>query len=792
MRLAAFLAACFALSSLAQENPPAGMLPLGDDGKPLNLDFETGTLKDWTAQGDAFASQPIKGDTVSKRRSDMKSNHQGEFWIGSFEISQDKPTGTLTSATFKVTHPWASFLVAGGAHEMTRVELVQAETQKVIFTVRGDDRENLRRAVVDLQKLQNKPIFIRIIDQHAGGWGHINFDDFRFHAAEPKFPPAQVIKAPPPLDVVKHQGLSADQAVAEMKLPEGFKATVFAAEPDIVQPVAMAIDDRGRVWVAEAMNYPKKAPEGEGKDRILIFEDTNGDGRHDKRTVFIEGLNLVSGIEVGFGGVWVGAAPQFLFIPDKDGDDKPDGPAQVLLDGWGHQDTHETLNAFIWGPDGWMYGCHGVFTHSKVGKPGTPEDQRIKINAGVWRYHPIKHKFEVFAEGTSNPWGVDFNDVGQSFITACVIPHLYHIIQGARYQRQSGQHFNPYTFADLKTIADHVHWAGAGGPHAGNNRSDAAGGGHAHCGAMIYLGDSWPAPYRNALFMSNIHGNRLNVDHLDPRGSGYVGKHGKDFLFTNDKWSRLINFRYGPDGDVYAIDWYDKQACHLNQPEKWDRGNGRIYKISYSNPQRPTPAPGRNLASLSEQELVALQFHANDFVVRHARRNLQERQARSAIPALQKMLADAPDTARRLRVIWALHVIGGLDEATLSSLMDHADPYIRAWAIQLACEDNAPSAALIRNMERLSEKDSSQVVRLYLASAVQRLEPAARWTILRNLVAHEEDASDHNLPCMYWYALEPLVGVDKIKALKLATEGKIPVLREYVTRRMAATVKSSG
>ena len=154
--------------------------------------------------------------------------------------------------------------------------------------------------------------------------------------------------------------------------------------------------------------------------------------------MFAEELNLVSGLEVGFGGVWVGAAPYLMFIPDRDGDDVPDGEPEILLDGWAWQDTHETLNTFIWGPDGWLYGCHGVFTHSRVGKPGTPDDERIPLNAAIWRYHPTRHEFEVFAEGTSNPWGVDFDDHGQAFCTACVIPHLYHIIQGARYQRQAG------------------------------------------------------------------------------------------------------------------------------------------------------------------------------------------------------------------------------------------------------------------------------------------------------------------------------------------------------------------
>src|SRR5262249_2724164 len=162
-----------------------------------------------------------------------------------------------------------------------------------------------------------------------------------------------------------------------------------------------AMDDRGRLWIAEALCYPNRKPEGKGQDRIIILSDEDGDGQFETRKVFIEGLNLVSGLEVGFGGVWVGAPPYLMFIPDRYGDDKPDGPPEILLDGWGYQDTHETLNSFTWGPDGWLYGNHGVFTHSMVGKPGTPNDQRTEIHAGVWRYHPIQKKFEVFAHGGS-------------------------------------------------------------------------------------------------------------------------------------------------------------------------------------------------------------------------------------------------------------------------------------------------------------------------------------------------------------------------------------------------------
>ena len=293
-----------------------------------------------------------------------------------------------------------------------------------------------------------------------------------------------------------------------------------------------------------------------------------------------EGLNLVSGLEVGFGGVFVGAAPYLLFIPDRNGDDVPDGKPEVLLDGWAYEDTHETLNTFIWGPDGWLYGCHGVFTHSNVGKPGTPKSERIPINAGIWRYHPTRHEFEVFAEGTSNPWGVDFDDHGQAFCTACVIPHLYHMIQGARYQRQAGE---PLQSVHLRRHSNDRR------PSAlrrrqrrtGQRRSGDAGGGHAHAGAMIYLGGAWPDEYRDSIFMNNIHGQRLNTDILERQGSGFVGHHGKDFLLTGDLASQMLNFRYGPDGQVYIIDWYDMNACHHTNVEGHDRTNGRIFKVSY-------------------------------------------------------------------------------------------------------------------------------------------------------------------------------------------------------------------
>ncbi len=606
---------------------------------------------------------------------------------------------------------------------------------------------------------------------------------------------------PPKRTALVEKGYQPAEALAKMTLTEGFNVSLVAAEPDIKQPIAMTIDSRGRIWVAEAYSYPFRQPEDKARDRIVIFEDKDGDGSFETRKVFTEGLNLVSGLEVGFGGVWVGAAPYLMFIPDKDGDDQPDGEPQILLDGWGYQDTHETLNAFTWGPDGWLYGCHGVFTHSKVGKPGTPEKDRIPMNAGVWRYHPEKHQFEVFAWGSSNPWGVDFNDYGQAFITACVIPHLYHVIQGARYQRQGGQHFNKYVFDDIKTIADHPHYAGNIRDHAHWGKSTpppqstlAAGGGHAHCGLSIYLGDNFPQEYRGSLLFDNIHGHGIVQDKVTRQGSGFVGKHAPDFMYSNDRWFMGVAFRVGPDGAMYFIDWYDTQNCHRRDQEVWDRSNGRLYKMAYGTPK--APPLGFDVAKMSDAELVELQLHQNDWWVRTARRVLQERAMTGKLEddvaklALKKILQDHPDLTRKLRALWALKVIKGLSEAEQLALLDSADEYVRGWVIQFLGESRDVSDGVLAKCVALAKSDPSPVVRLYLATLAQRLPLGKRWNLVKNLVGHQEDAADHNLPLMNWYAIEPLVMADSVRALELAGQAKIPTVSSYIYRRLA--VEASG
>jgi putative membrane-bound dehydrogenase-like protein len=641
---------------------------------------------------------------------------------------------------------------------------------------------------------------------------------------------------PPPADIVPFAGLSPQEAVEKATLPKGFKMHVFASEPDIVQPIAFCLDHRGRVWLAEGRTYPRRKgdppkersskPNAEqlkdifgGMDRILVLEDTDGDHKADKRTVFLENVNLISGLEVGYGGLWIGAAPYLMFVPVTDWDNpKPAGDPRILLDGWDYKaDTHETLNTFTWGPDGWLYGCHGVFCPSHVGKPGASYNQRQWMDAGAWRYHPKRDVFEVFTEGGSNPWGIDFDEYGQLWAEMCVIPHLFHMIHGARIERQGGEHFpvgreemqryargngkpvHPHIYDDIKTHADHVHWAGNLGPHAANARSDAMGGGHAHAGVMIYQGESWPAEYRGKIIMGNIHGQRLNVDIPERRGSGFVGKHGKDFLNFNDTWSQTLNQLYDHDGSVYIIDWYDKNQCHHGREDGHDRANGRVYKIVYNN-QKVTKL---DLAKKTDEDLTQLALSKNEFLSRHSRRLLHERGTDVRL-AMRKALQSASETRTRLRALWTMHLTGGLDAQTVVDNLKSADEWIRAWTIQLAFESEENLERIMRegneqnlradpDPRKLAESDPSALVRLFIASAAQRApNEQERARLVRRLLQRSEDVADHNLPLMIWFAMEPLVADHPNEALTAALKTPLPKILNFATRRIASLGTAEG
>jgi putative membrane-bound dehydrogenase-like protein len=593
-----------------------------------------------------------------------------------------------------------------------------------------------------------------------------------------------IIAAPAP---GQNDPMPPERTAALMQVPDGFHVCLFAGEPDVVKPIAMTLDDRGRLWVVESHSYPKWIRDGKpGKDRILIFEDTKGTGHFDKRTVFLDNGTNLSGIALGFGGVWLCATPNLLFVPIKPGEDKPAGPPEILLDGWSLEAQHNVFNTLVWGPDGWLYGCNGILATSKVGKPGTPDDKRIPMNCGVWRYHPTRKLFEVFAWGTTNPWGLDYDSRGEMIITNCVIKHLFHVVQGGHYERMYGQDLNPHVYQLMQSCADHFHWAGGDWTtsRGGQGAHSDAGGGHAHAGCMIYQGDNWPDEYRGKVFMGNIHGNRINMDALERKGSGYVAHHGKDFLTCSDPWFRPLALISGPDG-VYLSDWHDTGECHNYEKT---HPSGRIYKIKYGKPKKLDI----DLAKLGDEELVKLQSHKDEWRVRQTRRLLQERAGSITVEvrkALRRAFDESADSSLQLRALLALHAVGDIDDAKLQELLKSRQEDLRGWAIRLMAESHKPPAEVVSQFAQMAKDESSASVRLALATALQRLPAAQRRHIAINLAEHEASAADANLPYLIWYGLEPAAALPGQNWAGLVYATRMPLVRRSLARRLAGVEK---
>jgi len=614
----------------------------------------------------------------------------------------------------------------------------------------------------------------------------------------------------------KLKPMPAIEAAARMRLPPGFKVTVFAAEPDVQNPIAMAWDARGRLWVAENYTYAESGKKFDLnlRDRILIFEDKDGDGRFDTRKVFTDELQMLTSIEVGYGGVWVMCPPQLRFIPDRNGDDVPDGASEVLLDGLtGSPDMHHTFaNGLRFGPDGWLYGRCGASSSGEMGVPGTPAEQQIPLRGTIWRYHPQRKVVEALSSGTTNPWGHDWNEHGELFFINTVNGHLWHEFAGAHFTRPHTFDPNPRAYELIDQHADHWHFDTANGwQKSRDGAANDLGGGHAHIGMMIYQGDNWPAEYRGHLFTLNLHGRRANQEILERRGSGYVGKHGPDFFVAGDPWFRGMEISYGPDGGVFVLDWSDTGECH--EYSGVHRTSGRICKITYGEPKRSEIG---DITKLSASELVKLHTYANEWFTRRARLELAARaetgrELATAKQQLRELFEKENNTVVKLRAFWTLYTIGGADEAFLRKQLRHPDEHIRTWAIRFLTDtwlldtvmsqrpggksemgqSLVTSAAPLRELIRLAKTDSSGLVRLSLASTLQRLPVSQRADLAGPLLARSEDATDHNLPLLIWYGLIPLADADPGSLATLAAKAELPLTRKLIARRLAEDIEKN-
>jgi len=561
-------------------------------------------------------------------------------------------------------------------------------------------------------------------------------------------------------DQPPNQPYSPQEALSKMTVPEGFTVELVASEPDIVNPIAMSFDDRGRIWITESIEYPRK-PAGVGRDRVKVLEDTDADGRADKVTIFAEGLNIPTGVAIGYGGVWVLNAPDLLFMREKDGKETS---REVVLTGFGRTDTHELPNSLTWGPDGWLYGLNGVFNQSAVRLKNGKE---YKFNCALGRVHPRTRKFQIVSEGTSNPYGIAWDAEGSAIVEAChwANDHLFHFVETGHYQRQAGA-FPPFTMP-IGSITDHGHQKTA------------------YCGIANLDTDAYPPQFRERIVVGNIHGGAINVDRLQRDGATYLAKGEPDLLNGNDAWFMPVALKIGPDGCLYVLDWYDRYHCSQDaarDPGGVDRLKGRLYRLRYKNTPR---APQIHLATQSFEELMARLSSGNIYFRETAQRILTERlghasgELRAKLETLvlspvaadvrrltsnpqndQSLVTSAATSIERkarLHALWALIGSGTLDPAFHLKVLAHSDPAYRAWGVRAAGNFGDASQAIREKVAELAS-DPSPDVQLQVVIASRKIKNFdALPTLIEVLVRCGQDKL---IPSIAWNNLHPLLEFD--------------------------------
>ncbi len=519
-------------------------------------------------------------------------------------------------------------------------------------------------------------------------------------------------------------------AARAMTVPPGFAVEVVACEPELVNPTAMTFDEQGRIWITESVEYPRRE-KGKGRDRVKVFRDDDGDGRAEHVSVFAQGLNIPSGIAVGHGGVWVANAPDILFLRDDDGDSVADH-REVVATGFGRDDVHELPNSLTWGPDGWLYGWNGVFNSSQV---KSRNGKTYKFTCAIFRIHPRTRVFEVWCEGTSNPWGIAIDPEGSFFSSACVIDHLWHLVETGYYIRQGGP-YPPFTWP-IGSIAEHTHQKAA------------------YCGVHYFDSPAYPPEYRGRLYMGNIHAGAINVDRVVKSGASYRSTPENDFLNANDAWFMPVSQKTGPDGSLYILDWYDRYHCYQDanrDPKGIDRAKGRLYRVRYGKTPRRAPF---NLAQSSDDELIALLGDANVYNRDTAQRLLAERASPAIRSKLESLVLDVSgQRIQRSHALWALLSSGPLREEFHLELLERLNPNFQAWAVRAAGDLHNPSPRIREQVARLA-RDRFPEVRLQVAVAARKLEGVDPVPLLVNALAtgNQDLLTAH----IVWRNLEPYI-----------------------------------
>ncbi|HVC93730.1 MAG TPA: PVC-type heme-binding CxxCH protein [Pirellulales bacterium] len=598
----------------------------------------------------------------------------------------------------------------------------------------------------------------------------------------------------------KGQRQEPSAAYKALTVPADLELEQVLAEPLVRQPIFASFDERGRLWVVEYIQYPfpaglkilsedkflratyDKVPPPPpnhfpGLDRISIHEDTDGDGTFDGHKTFIEGLNIVTSFARGQAGVWVLNPPYLLFYPDRDGDDVPDGDPEVHLQGFGLEDTHSCANNLQWGPDGWLYAAQGSTVSGDVVRPGLDKKPVHSMGQLIWRYHPPTGRYEIFAEGGGNAFGLEIDSQGRVFSG-----HTggdtrgFHYVQGGYFQKGFSKHgplSNPFTFGYFPAMK-----------HPNVPRFT-----HAF---VIYEGGALPDSYAGGLFAVAPLQSQVTLSRVDRDGSSFQTHDVGHAMTSSDDWFRPVNITVGPDGAIYVCDMYEGQIAHLRHHEgQVDKSSGRIYRLKAKG---APPIKPFDLGKRTSAELVSVLAYENKWFRRQALRILADRNDPSVVPLLlERLQVEAGHLA--LESLWALNLCGGFDEATAAKGLTHANPSVRAWSVRLLGDAGSASPELAAKLAELASTEPVVDVRSQLASTAKRLPADQGLPIVRQLLGRDEDTDDIHLPLLLWWAIEVKAETDREAVLALFGDSPLwrgKIVATHILHRLMRRYAAAG
>ena len=638
---------------------------------------------------------------------------------------------------------------------------------RVFYTAYGHDERTWSQP--GFQQLLERGILWAVSDEVKKLHDDLNPQPFAYHDA--KLPNYEKRSGPQ----LEQEPLSPEESMKHIQVPVDFTLNLFAHEPNVMHPIAMAWDERGRLFVLITKDYPnERKPSGAGlpggSDYIVICEDTDKDGKADKFTNFAEGLSIPTGLVFANGGLYVSQAPHMLFLQDTNGDDKAD-VKKIVLTGFGTFDTHAGPSNLHYGFDNWIWGSVGYAGFKgKIGPsspgPSSPGADSVKFAQGFFRFKPDGSQLEYVTGTSNNTWGLGFKETGDIFGSTAnnshgwymAIPNRY--FHGAPHIRENGSRSTD-THKDMKPITEKV------------RQVDVFGGFTAAAGHNFYTARAFPKKYWNSIaFVAEPTGHILHQNVMQKTGTDFEDAEGFNLMAGADEWFAPVFAEVGPDGAVWVVDWYSYIIQHNPTPKGATNGSGnayetplrdfthgRIYRVGYKNAPVYTPM---TLSKDRPDELVAALKNTNMFWRMTAQRLLVERNNKDVVPKLIALVNDQSvdeigNNPAAIHALWILKGLGALDGTDQNSAvaaeqaLKHPAAPVRKTAIQVLPATPEVAAALLE-ANSLNDREPLVVLNTLLKLSETSQSQAVQQAILTRLTKATE-VNDRWLPDAFACAL---------------------------------------